>query len=296
MIECYDVGGTNINGSLIDKQGNIIVSQSCKTIRGNPIEFVKQIKRLSSSLRVHSPKNIDAVSLGLPGPVENGILIESPPMKLHSRLDLISELNKDIKEPIYIDNDLKTAIRAELCLGIGRRVKNFYLLTISTGIGTGIVLDRKLLTGGTYGEFGHCILERDANKANECGCGRRGCWVAMSSGYGIEITAEKKFKKHLTVEDLFEMYNIGDTKVREIVRKVRDYNAHGIGNMVNAFPVDVIVVMGSIGLNQFKTIIPSPEEISRYTINKIPEIVPTKLGDTIGLLGAYMLAREKLGK
>lgn len=296
LIECYDVGGTNIRGALIEYGSKkIIKSESHKTVRRDSNRFVEQIIDMSVSLRNSiSSSQIDilAVSLGLPGPVKNGILLESPPLGFHSKLDISTELKKEIKETIYVDNDLNVAARAELHLGVGKTVKNFYLLTISTGIGVGIVLNGKIIHG-TCGEFGHSVLERDSNKANKCSCGRTGCWVAMASGYGIESTIKNKLKNNMTVENLFEIYNEGDKNAKEIIDMARDYNAHGIGNMLNAFQVDEIVVMGSIGLNQFDRIIPSPEEIKKYTINEVPEIQPTSLGSNIGLLGAYILACEK---
>lgn len=297
LIECYDAGGTNIRGALIDKinHKNIVALKTCNTARGNPKRFIEQIVGLSSLLRkAMSPTDkVIAISVGLPGPVDKGILLGSAPMQIRSTFDVTSELRKHFSEPVYVENDLKTAVRAELDLGIGRQVKNFYLLTISTGIGVGIVVGGRAISSGMSGEFGHCILERDARKANKCGCGRYGCWGAMSSGYGIELTARKELGRKLSVKEFFDIYEKGDQKAKTIVEKIRDYNAHGIGNMLNAFCVDVIVVMGSVGLKQFERIIPSKKEIRKYTVNKIPKIIKTKLGDTIGLLGAYMIAREK---
>jgi len=295
IVECYDVGGTKIRGALIEKEQHKIIKTSfCQTIKNDPNKFIKQIKRLSNLLRsgVSSKNNIIAVSMGLPGPVENGVLIEAPPMKINSKLHVVHELGKYFKEPIFAVNDLKAAVRAELQFGIGKTVKNFYLLTISTGIGSGLVIDGKVVEG-FYGEFGHTILERDSKKANECGCGRMGCWCAMSSGHGIEMTIKKELKRKLTNKNFFRLYN-SDVKMKEIVKRIRDYNAHGIGNMLNAFSVDVIVLMGSIALSQFNIVIPSPEEIKKYTINRVPEIVPTKLGDNIGLFGTFVFACKKL--
>ena len=186
-------------------------------------------------------------------------------------------------------------MRAESKLGIGKNTSNFCLLTISTGIGAGLVLNGKVL-GGVSGEFGHCVLERDVSKANRCSCGRLGCWGAMASGQGIDLTIKKEFNHSLTVKGLFESYESGDRKAKEIVDNIKDYNAHGIGNILNALPVDAVVLMGSIGLQQFHHIIPPLEQIGRYTINKIPNIMPTPLGDNVGLLGAYILACEKLGE
>jgi predicted NBD/HSP70 family sugar kinase len=116
----------------------------------------------------------------------------------------------------------------------------------------------------------------------------------MSSGLGIETIIERELKRKLTIKNFFRLYN-SDNKIKEIIKRIKDYNAQGIGNMLNAFSVDLIVLMGSIALNQFNKVIPSSEEIKKYTINnKIPKIVPTNLGDNIGLLGTFVFALENL--
>ena len=290
LIECYDIGGTKIRGALI-KNGRIIRSLWFRTNK-NPNEFIKQIKQMSNLLRIDIPsKKINAVSIGLPGIVKNNVLIESHKLKMKN-LKLAQKLGKQMKKHVFVTNDLKAAVRAELNFGIGKYVKNFYLLTISTGIGSGLVIDGKVIRG-FCGEFGHETLERNPKKANKCNCGRLGCWETMSGGLGIERIIKKRLKRKLTVEEFFNSKN---KKAKDIIKEVRDYNAHGIGNMLNAFSVDRIVIMGSVGLNQFSKIIPSSNEIKKYTINKIPKIVKTKLGDNIGLLGAYVFATEELKK
>lgn len=294
VIECYDIGGSNIRGALVaSERPEIILSKSVKSARGNRTKILKQILEISAFLR-NSKEKVIAVSLGVPGPVVDGVMQKSPPLQLNNPLDFSSELNREIKKPIYVDNDLNAAARAELHMGIGKEVKNFSILTISTGIGVGIVIDGKLL-GGACGEFGHDTLERNPKLANKCSCGKNGCWAAMASGYGIEQTAKKEIGK-ITNEALFKLYKSGNLVAKKIVERVRDYNAHGIGNILNAFSPNALVVMGSLGLKQFNNIIPVAEEIKKYTINKIPKIIPTKLGENIGIFGSYFVAKEKMHK
>jgi len=294
VIECYDLGGTNIRGALVaNNRPEIILSKSVRTARGNKKRILKQILEISAFLRGSNEKVI-AVSLGVPGPVVDGIMQKSPPLNLSNSLDFSSELSRELKEPIYVDNDLNSAARAELHMGIGKTVKNFNLLAIGTGIGVGIIIDGKLL-GGACGEFGHDVLERNPKLANKCSCGKSGCWVAMASGYGIEQTTNKEIGK-VTTEGLFELYESGDPIAKKIVDRTRDYNAHGIGNILNAFSPDVLVVMGTVGLKQFNNIIPRAKEIKKYTINRIPKIMPTKLGEKIGIFGAYFVFKEKKHK
>ncbi|MBN2202816.1 MAG: ROK family protein [Candidatus Aenigmarchaeota archaeon] len=285
LIECYDVGGTNIRGAIFESSGKVLMTSRCKTIRKNKLSFIKQIEKMSELLRKSISKNckIKLVTIALPGYVEKNILINAPVFGIKN-LDVAKKLKRKIKEPIFIINDVKAATRAELKFGIGKTTKNFYVLTISTGIGSGLVLDKKVVNN-FYGEFGHDVLERDPKKARLCNCKKKGCWQAMASGYALE----KIKKPNESWKDFYK-------KNKKITKQVRDYNAHGIGNMLNAFSVDKIVIMGSMGIEQFKKIVPNRKEIEKYTYIKVPEIVPTKLGDTIGLLGAYIFALEKTSK
>ncbi|MFH0929359.1 MAG: ROK family protein [Candidatus Aenigmatarchaeota archaeon] len=285
LVECYDVGGTNIRGALIKKNGTFVRTAHCRTARKKPLFFIEQIAKMSKLLRNYIPSgfNVISVSIALPGPVKNNILVEAPAMKIKG-VDVAKKLSKKIKEPIFLINDMKAAARAELKFGVGKKTKNFYIITISTGIGSGLVINGKTVDS-FYGEFGHDILERYSKKAKRCNCGRKGCWVAMSSGLAVE----KMKKKNMSFNDFYRTN-------KKAVSLIRDYNAQGIGNMLNAFSVDTIVIMGSMGVEQFKRIIPSRKEIEKYTLNKVPSIVPTKLGDTIGLLGAYIYALEKMRK
>ncbi|MBU2637700.1 MAG: ROK family protein [Nanoarchaeota archaeon] len=292
IVECYDIGGTKIKGALIT-DGNpyeILQQLQINSERGNPAKLLNQIRAMSKQLRGELKRQkIDAVSIALPGPVKDGILQASPPLHLHAPFDIKAGL-EGITEPVFIDNDLNMAVMAELYFG--NRPGNFYLLTLSTGIGAGIVINGKPLQG-SCGEFGHDVLERNPNLANKCSCGKKGCWVAQASGYGIEETA-KKHGLNISCQDVFDMAGEGNKDAVKIVEAAKSYTAHGIGNMLNAFFVDTLVVMGTLGIKQFKSIIPAKDEIKQYSINRVPEITATKFGEDIGIIGAYAYAVSRL--
>lgn len=291
LIECYDIGGTNLRGAIFDSEADKILTEKIiETKKGNIEIFLKQIKDVSDFLRANVNSNdIKNIVLGVPGPVENNIILGLPPLQIKEKIDIISKLTEiGVKQNIYALNDIDAAVLAEKHFGEGQDLKSLCLVTISTGIGAGTIIDGKIIPGG---EYGHNILERDGPI---CSCGRKGCWVALSSGYAIEKAAEKIYGRKISSKEFFKLYEFGDKKVKELVKKIRDYNAHGFGNIVNAVCVDKIIIMGSVGLEQFDKIIPSKEEIKAYAINKIPDIVSTKLGKNIGLLGAYVFGKNKL--
>ncbi|HII15070.1 MAG TPA: ROK family protein [Nanoarchaeota archaeon] len=291
IIECYDIGGTKIKGALIKKANpyEMICQVQVASERGNPSKLLEQIKSVSKQLRSKANQKIDAVSMGFPGPVKNGILQSAPPLHINAPLDIRAGLGAG-EEPVFVDNDLNMAVMAELYFG--NRPENFYLLALSTGIGAGIVINGRPMHG-SCGEFGHDMLERSPSLANKCSCGRLGCWVAQASGYGIEETAKKQGMA-VSCQDVFESAKKGSKWAIAIVETAKSYTAHGIGNMLNAFPADAIVVMGTLGIKQFKSIIPPNGEIKQYTINSVPEITATKFGEDIGIIGAYAYAISRL--
>ena len=281
LIEVYDVGGTWVRAALADRKDNVIFYEKIK----EPTEkdFCSQIRKLSSQLRKKGTP--DCVSVIVPGPVDKGILLKAPPMNLNEPIDLNFNLGT-LHEHVYFGNDLNAAVQAELVEGYGKQYKNFYVLTLSTGIGSGIVLDGIPLMNKS-GEFGHSVLERQYAKIFRCGCGNNGCWSSLCSGNGIENLIDFYLEENLSCEEFFEFAKQKPFRAQWILDTVRDYNAQGIGNMINALDMEAIIVMGSLGLSQFDSIIPNKEEISKYTVNSIPEILKTRLGDDIGLLGAY---------
>ena len=290
FIECYDIGGTNIRAALIvdGKIEEPFINE--KTEKNNVGSLVQQIKRISSSLRKAHPEaplsQIQAASMALPGPVEGMILLGSKPLEFDEEIDFSCLLGDYFNVPLLIGNDLNMASQGELALGQFNEIKNFCLVTISTGIGVGVIVNGSLYNRQT--EIGHIVLETNPDLANPC-LGHNGCWAAQASGVGVEKTVEKMGQK-LTAEEIFE-----DSQFQETVNKVKHYNAYGIGNLINAYDPEKIIIMGSLGLKQFNKIIPDPEIIKQYTLlNNIPEIVPTALGESIGLFGAYFSAKNFL--
>jgi glucokinase len=285
LVECYDVGGTSIRGALVNN-GSLVEKVKEKTEK----DFCSQIRKISKSLR--KSNNPESLVVVVPGPVDRGVMLNSPPLGISIPINIKKELS-DLCENIHIANDVDAAIEAEIKYGAGTSFSSFYLLTISTGIGSALAVNGKRVENFA-GEFGHTILERRDVFSFYCGCGNYGCWVSLSSGMGITNLAKLYFGKSICVEDVFKLAESRNHIAEGVIKRVKDYNAQGIGNMINIVPVEGIVVMGSIGLEQFDKIIPSAYEIQRYTIfkNRIPKIIKTKLGDDIGLLGASVIGEK----
>jgi glucokinase len=286
IIECFDIGGTNIRGVLIEDgkiKGSVYVEAS---IRNNPDALIKQIKYISNTIRAKETdldvENIKVVSIGVPGPVEGDIMFGSKPLEIEERVSFPYRLKDYFQIPVLLENDMNMAVNAELAMGVGKQTKNFCLVTISTGIGVGLVVNGQIYNRKT--EIGHSVIEKDFEVANPCQ-GHSGCWGAQASGDGIKKTLEKLGSK-INVAQIFD-----DPAYVSLVQLVKEYNAHGFGILVNAYDPEKIVIMGSVGTKQFDLIIPDKKDIARYTlVQTIPDVELTLIGGDIGLYGAYYRA------
>lgn len=276
IVQAYDVGGTWIRAANI-KDGHIgkIIKE-----RTEP-DFIAQIQRISKGFR-----KADCISLALPGPVQEGILLSAPPLGIKQPLDLREQLSS-LEKKVIVENDLNAAVLAEDYRGYGKEWDNFYLLSLSTGIGAGIIINGKPVKGG---EFGHNTIRPLGYPNHLCICGKRDCWCAFSSGKGMENLAQRLATNYHTAEEVCEAYRNNEQDAMAIVEIAKNANAQGLAMMINALEVEGIVIMGSLGLEQFDILIPTEKEIKEYALNPVPKIVKTKLGDTIGLLGAYYRA------
>ncbi len=286
IIECFDIGGTNIRGALIEDgkiKGSVCFESSQ---RNDPEALTQQIKNISKIIRARETdldvEKIKAVSIGVPGPVEGDIMYGSEPLEIEERVNFPYRLKDYFKIPVLLENDMNMAVNAELAMGVGKKIKNFCLVTISTGIGVGLVVDGQIYNRRT--EIGHSVIEKDLKAANPCQ-GHVGCWGAHASGQGIEKTLEK-LGFNIEVAQMFD-----DPAHASLVERVKDYNAHGFGILVNAYDPEKIVIMGSVGIKQFDRIIPDKKSVAKYTlVQTIPDIEPTLIGGDIGLYGAYYRA------
>lgn len=194
-----DIGGTKTSLTLGNSSGKIVAKETLPTLTGAKAR--RGIKQIAEGLarlggRVGPAGKILGVGVGVPGPMNphTGIVERSPHLKGWQGFPLKSFLKKRLRLPIYLTNDANAAAVGEKIFGAGREVENFVYLTISTGIGGGIVLGGELLTGATFGagEVGHTII---VPRGDRCGCGQRGCLEAYASGTAIAHFFREEMKR-----------------------------------------------------------------------------------------------------
>ncbi|MBN2156393.1 MAG: ROK family protein [Candidatus Lokiarchaeota archaeon] len=176
---------------------------------------------------------------------------------------------------------------------------NLVYITMSTGIGAGVIVNGHLLRGkdGNAAEAGHGMI--NPISPVECSCGASGCWESFSAGSGLSKQISAVGKKW-TTKELYENARKGNTMAQKIVDQANFYNTVGIGLINNFYDPEAIYIGGAI-TNDADLILPVilenfEKQTIKFTINRVPSIKLTKLGDEIGLLGALALGKYILDK
>lgn len=318
MIKKYvvaiDLGASNLRAALVDiERPELLKKISEKTLVSEGPEKISEqvvniVKKLLAQTKVSLNKVI-GIGVGAPGPLDlrkGGIAraVNIP----YDFVPIREPLEESFRIHAALMNDANAAALGEWMFGAGRtkKVNTLVFITISTGIGGGIVEDGRLLMGadGNAGEVG-CLLIDYRGKLR-CGCGRYGHWQAYSSGAGIpnyvkylvesrELTIKENsllFKtsnnlRKLSAKILYECAKKGDADALKIVENLAIINAAGVGQVINAYNPDIITLGGSIVLNNVElTIDKMMPYVKNYASNRIPEILPTPLGEDIVLYGA----------
>lgn len=206
-----DMGGTNTAFGIVDARGTVIASSSIKTGKHSKIEdYINELYEELHRLIVANDAEgkINGIGIGAPnanyftGVIEDGVNLPWPtPIPL---ADLISE---KFGIPCLITNDANAAAIGEMTYGAARGLKDFIMITLGTGVGSGIVVNGQMVYGhdGFAGELGHVIMKR--NNGRMCGCGRTGCLEAYCSATGVARTA-REFLEIREDDSLLREYDI----------------------------------------------------------------------------------------
>lgn len=308
-----DLGGTNIAVGVINEENKIIAKASRKTNSPRPAEGIfddmaDAIKEAMEQAQI-TFKDVISVGVGTPGSVNKGDeLIEFANNLAFDNVPAYALLRERIGfDKVYFDNDANCAALGEAVAGCGKGVKNFVMITLGTGVGSGIIANGKLVTGLNYaaGEMGHMVISYDGVP---CNCGRKGCWESYSSATALIIQTKNAMRKNadslmweLTENDLgkvtgktaFDAARKGDAAAKAVVNTYMSYLAVGIGNVVNIFQPDIICVGGGVGNEKENLLAPVRKLVAteRYSVHakKQTQILCAMLGNDAGIIGAALL-------
>lgn len=249
-----------------------------------------KIFRESNSQKGLILKKIIGISIGAPGPLDlkKGKIIFAPNMPKLKNFSVVQSLRKELRLPVVLKNDADVAALGEWMFGAGQGTKNMIYLTISTGIGGGIIINGQLYHGqGSAGEIGHTIIDPNGSL---CHCGRRGCLEAFASGTAVAKLAKKMMKgKQINSKKVFQLARQGNKLAKKIIEKSLTALGIGLVNIIHIFHPDKIILGGGM-MRQADIILPF---VRKYVYQKVMpgfrkniKIEKAKLGDDIGLIGA----------
>lgn len=308
-----DLGGTNIRVAVADEALRLHgrMSEPVALSLG-PDGVIAQMARLARQSVGESGTDragVTGVVIGAPGPLNarTGTLLSPPNLTGFKEVPLRARLEAELGVPVKVINDANAAALGEFQFGAGRGYRNLVYLTISTGIGGGVVIEGQVLEGtsGSAGEIGHTTIDRHGPT---CLCGNVGCLEVIASGTAIA----RQFSERLaagepslvrdwldgrapTAEDVARAAHLGDPLASAVFQDAAVAIGLGVVSCIHIFNPQVIVIGGGVskaGDMLFDTV---RDVVSRHAM-PVPRadvrVVPAELGDDVGLMGAAVAAQQ----
>lgn len=311
-----DIGGTNLKAGLVSDTGALLATAKTPLVWENEAEFVRTLAALSrkAAEKAGVPESeIAAVGMGVPGEVDprGGRIVYTPNIPI-SDFSIEKSFRTDLDVPVYLGNDANCAALGEYHAGAGKGVRNLIVVTLGTGVGAGILLDGKLMTGanGAAGEAGHMVIEAGGVP---CPCGRRGCWEQYSSAPALRRMTCEAMQAHpesalwrrcggdlsrIGGRSAFqEARESGDETARAVCERYVHYLALGITNLINLFQPDMLCIGGGVSNEADEALLYPVQKLverERYgsSRNSGLRVVKAQLGNDAGIIGAAFLAVE----
>ena len=259
-----DVGGTNTVYGVVDARGTITASGNMETGKYERIEdymdeLAKGLELMIS--KVGDKSNIRGVGVGAPdGNYLNGCIEFAVNLPWKGKIEFAKMIRNRIGIPVALTNDANAAAIGEMTYGAARGMKDFIVITLGTGVGSGIVVNGSVLYGhdGFAGELGHVIMRR-SNNARLCGCGRTGCLEAYASATGVARTAREILETNnresilrelplddITSKKVFEAAIEGDPVALEIFEYTGNMLGEAFADFVAFSSPEAIIIFGGL--------------------------------------------------
>lgn len=307
-----DLGGTNIATGVVNEKNEIIGRGSVKTRAPRPaaeiFDSIKEAVDLAVKDAGIDYKEVSTVGIGTPGSVnkETGDIEFSNNLRFNN-VPAKEMLEDRLKKTVFLENDANCAALGEAVAGCGDGVKDFVAVTLGTGVGSGIIIDGKIIRGHNYcgGECGHMVINVDGI---QCNCGRKGCWEKYASATALVSQAIEAMQANKTSllwktcdgdlnkvdgKSIFDALDMGDDTAAAVVDRYLYYVSVGIINIINALQPEIVCVGGGISAQGEKILRPIRKYINgeHYSIHSKSQtvILPAKLGNDAGIIGAALL-------
>ena len=308
-----DLGGTNIAVGIVDDDGKIIAKDSTPTLseRGYK-EIIKDMASLSKKLMADnniSEEKIKGVGIGCPGTIDikTGTVLFSNNIRMEN-VPLAEEFKKYLDVKVKVMNDADAAAYGEYAVN-GNNVDSFIFITLGTGVGGGIIINKKVYNGfnSAGGELGHITLVHDGVP---CNCGNIGCWEAYASVTALIRQTKEAMEKNpeslmhryaekegkVTGRTAFDAAKAGDEAALRVVKQYREYVASGLVSIVNIFQPEKIAIGGGISKEGDYLINPIIEYCYEHEYNKNgpkTQISVATLFNDAGIIGSALFSKEE---
>lgn len=308
-----DVGGTNTVVGIVDKRGQILRSGSLKTAKHAEVEnYLDELSQLIEDLirNTISKDQIKGIGAGTPnGNYFSGSIEFAPNLRWKGVIPFAQMLEDRIGIPVALTNDANAAAIGEMTYGAARGMKDFIVITLGTGVGSGIVVNGQLVYGhdGFAGELGHVIMRRNGRM---CGCGRTGCLEAYTSATGVARTAREYLElrtntktqlrnipiDEITSKDVFDAAMAGDEMAKEIFRFTGEMLGEAFADFVAFSSPEAIILFGGLAKAGELIMNPIRETMEKNLLpifqNKVKLIFSELKESDAAVLGASALGWE----
>jgi len=309
-----DVGGTKLAAGVVAGDGRVLSMQVAPSrVEEGPdvmIERHLDLGRSAVAAADVSWEQIRAVGIACGGPLDpfRGIIQSPPGLPGWDDVPLVAMVEQALQRPTVVDNDATACAIAEWWFGVGRKrgVRDLVYLTISTGVGGGLILDGRVYRGaaGNAGELGHLTVDY---RGRQCGCGRRGCLEAYASGPQIAARTRECLAEgaasllaelpDVTARDVAEAAAAGDPLARDIWDETMAMLGSAVANILDIFNPELVVLGGGVTRSGDQLLVPVREAGLRQAMapaRNAADIVLAGLGDELGVVSAATVAFERL--
>ncbi|MEM7396330.1 MAG: ROK family protein, partial [Verrucomicrobiota bacterium] len=307
-----DIGGTKLAVCLGNEKGDVFARQKMPArSEEGPEQGLNRMAEAAQALLAGRPPGwVDAIGISAPGPLSlrTGSLLDIPNMPGWVDVPVVSWFEERFAKPVFMNNDANGGALAEFLFGQHRGTEDLVFLTLSTGIGAGVISGGRIVQGATDGggEIGHHTLNP---KGPPCPCGRRGCLEIYCGGRNVAERVRQHLADHPTETSLLEAGDrldfkaiaeaarAGDRFARSVWDEFTEHLAHGIGNVIMMFNPS-FVLLGTIAIHTGDFLLhPLREALPRYAWSSALEgfqVLPASIGENIGDLAALAIATEQL--
>ena len=305
-----DIGGTKLAAGVVDADGRMLARGEVPTLATEGLEPVLgRIVGLGRELLARpevARARVQRIGVGCAGPVDlkAGLVFQPPNLPGWTRVPLTDHLQRALGLPTVLENDANAAALGEFRYGAGKGARSIVYMTVSTGIGGGIILDGKVWHGvkDAAGEIGHITVCPDGPL---CGCGNRGCLEAMSSGPSIarrarEIVASGRQTRLSAISkpaaaDVVRLAQEGDAVAAEVWADAVKYLGIGVAAVITFLAPERVIIGGGVTKAGDSLFLPLRERVRQHVklipVDSVP-VLPAALGPDVGILGAAAVALD----